>query len=105
MSEEFVTVCPANEIPQGERTVVRVGREFVVIFNVVGKFYALEDRCSHEDVPLSDGVIHGETVECIQHGAVFDLATGKDLAPPAVSPVKAYETRVEDGVLQLRRRK
>ncbi|HYO89185.1 MAG TPA: Rieske 2Fe-2S domain-containing protein, partial [Candidatus Limnocylindrales bacterium] len=83
MTDEFVTVGPVEELPPGERTVVRVGREFVVIFNVGGRFFALEDRCSHEDVPLSDGVIHEETVECLQHGAIFDLATGKDLAPPA----------------------
>jgi 3-phenylpropionate/trans-cinnamate dioxygenase ferredoxin subunit len=105
MSEVFVDVLPAANLPPGERTVVRLGREFVVIFNVGGQFYAVEDRCSHEDVPLSDGVIHGETVECLQHGAIFDLATGKDLAPPAVSPVRTYETRVEDGLLQIRKRK
>lgn len=105
MSDEYVTVGPAAELLPGERAVVRLGREFVVVFNVGGKFYAVEDRCSHEDYPLSDGVIHGETVECVQHGAIFDLRTGEDLAPPAVSPVKWYETRVDEGLLQIRKRK
>lgn len=107
MSAEFVTVAQAAELPPGERAVVRLGRDFVVIFNVGGQYYAVEDRCSHEDVPLSDGFIHeaDHTVECVQHGAIFDLATGKDLAPPAVSPVQAYETRVEDGAVQIRKRK
>jgi 3-phenylpropionate/trans-cinnamate dioxygenase ferredoxin subunit len=102
---EFVTVARADELPPGERMVARIGREFVAVFNVGGRFYAVEDRCSHEDVPLSDGVLHGDTVECMQHGAIFDLATGKDLAPPAVSPVQVYETRVEDGALQIRKKK
>lgn len=107
MSVEFVTVGPAAELPPGERTVVRVGREFVAVFNVGGHFYAVEDRCSHEDFPLSDGYIHeaDQTIECAQHGAIFDLATGKDLAPPAMSPVKVYQTRVENGMLQILKRK
>ena len=102
---EFLTVARAADLPPGERMVARIGREFVAVFNVGGRFYAVEDRCSHEDVPLSDGVLHGDTIECIQHGAIFDLATGKELAPPAVSPVQVYETRVEDGALQIRKRK
>ena len=105
MSGDFVTVARAVEVPPGERIVVRLGRDFVVVFNVGGRFYALEDRCSHEDVPLSDGVLHGDTVECVQHGAIFDLATGEDLAPPAVSPVQAFDTRVENGALQIRKRR
>ena len=102
---EFVTVARAEDVPPGERIVARLGRDFVAVFNVGGRFYAVEDRCSHEDVPLSDGALHGDTIECLQHGAIFDLATGKDLAPPAVSSVKTYETRVEDGALQIRSRK
>lgn len=107
MSDDYVTVGPASDLPPGERTVVRVGREFVAVFNVGGQFYALEDQCSHEDWPLSDGYVYeaDRTIECRQHGAIFDLATGKDLAPPAVSPVKAYETRVQDGILQILKRK
>lgn len=107
MSAEFVIVGSAVDLPPGERTVVRVGRDFVAVFNVGGRFYAVEDRCSHEDVPLSDGFVHeaDRTIECVQHGAIFDLATGKDLAPPAVSPVRVYETRIEDGVLQVLKRR
>lgn len=107
MSDGFVTVGPAADLPPGERLVVRLGRDFVAVFNVGGRFYAVEDRCSHEDFPLSDGFVHevDQTIECTQHGAIFDLLTGKDLAPPAVSPVQAYETRIEDGTLQIRKRK
>ena len=71
---EFVTVARADELPPGERLVARLGRDFVAVFNVGGRFYAVEDRCSHEDVPLSDGVLHGETIECVQHGAIFENA-------------------------------
>lgn len=107
MSDDYVVVCPSGDLPPGERTVVRVGRDFVAVFNVGGQFYAVEDQCTHEDWPLSDGYVYeaDHTIECRQHGAIFDLATGKVVAPPAVTPVKTYETRVEDGILQILKRK
>lgn len=98
---EFVTVAKVSEIPPGTRLVVGIGREWVVIFNVDGKFYALEDRCSHEDVPLSEGTLHGTVIECIQHGATFDITTGQHLSPPAVMPVKRYPVRVEGDEVQV----
>lgn len=107
MSSDFVPVAQADDLPPGERIVVRLGRDFVVIFNVGGRFYAVEDRCSHEDYPLSDGYVYeaDQTLECVHHGAIFDLATGKDLAPPAVSPLQVFETQVVDGAVQIRKRK
>jgi 3-phenylpropionate/trans-cinnamate dioxygenase ferredoxin subunit len=100
---EFRTVARLEDVPPGERLVVEYGREWVVIFNVDHTLYALEDRCSHEDVPLSDGMVHGCEVECAKHGARFDLRDGRAMAPPAFAPVRRYEVRVVDGDVQVRR--
>ena len=40
-------------------------------------------------------------MECILHGARFDLKTGQAKALPAVRPVKAYETRIQNGEIQV----
>lgn len=98
---QYITVASIDEIPPGERVVIEVGRDWVVIFNVDGQFYAIEDRCSHEDFPLSDGILTGCVIECVQHGATFDITNGQHLSAPAVSPVRAYKTRVEGGNLLL----
>lgn len=55
-----------------------------------GRFYAIEDRCSHEDYPLSDGELDGYTVECPRHGSRFDIRTGEVLNPPAILPVTTF---------------
>jgi nitrite reductase/ring-hydroxylating ferredoxin subunit len=91
---DYVTVADVADIPPGERIVVEYGRDWVVILNVDGKLYALEDQCSHEDYPLSDGIVDGNEIECVHHGARFDLATGNVSAPPALVPVKWYAVRV-----------
>src|SRR4029077_19118165 len=49
-----------------------------------GKFYALNDVCTHEEFNLSDGELWGMDVECPQHGSRFNLVTGKVTGLPAV---------------------
>ena len=70
---DFVTVAQTDELQPGDRAVVQLGRDFVVLFNVDGTFYAVEDMCSHEDYELSDGELNGFTLECRHHGASFDV--------------------------------
>ena len=56
--------------------------------------FAINDRCSHADVSLSDGEIDGCAIECWLHGSAFDLRTGVPLSLPAIVPVPVYPTRV-----------
>ncbi|HEX9887520.1 MAG TPA: non-heme iron oxygenase ferredoxin subunit [Longimicrobiales bacterium] len=94
---EWVRVAAASECPPGSLKGVRAGGEDLVLANVDGDFYALEDRCSHEDLPLSDGDLEGSRLECIYHGAVFDTCDGSALGLPAVTPVRVFEVEVRDG--------
>jgi 3-phenylpropionate/trans-cinnamate dioxygenase ferredoxin subunit len=73
-----------------------VGNEPVVLANVDGAIYAVQDRCSHEEYPLSDGEIEGPNVVCQYHGARFDLASGAPRGLPAVKPVKTYPVEIRD---------
>jgi nitrite reductase/ring-hydroxylating ferredoxin subunit len=101
---EFVTVAKTSDIPPGERLVVQLGRTWVVIFNVDGNLYAIEDECSHEEYPLSDGILDDCEIECVHHGARFDITTGKNLSPPALIPIKSYEVLVEGDDISIAKR-
>ncbi|MFN8527097.1 MAG: non-heme iron oxygenase ferredoxin subunit [Anaerolineae bacterium] len=102
---DFVTVAQLDELPPGERMVVELGRDYVIIFNVGGELYAVEDMCSHEEYPLAEGALTDHALECPKHGAQFDIRTGGVLCPPAVSPVKTYDVRVEGDSIQIAKRK
>lgn len=65
-----------------------------MLANVDGDVYALEDECSHEEFPLSDGELDGAEVECIYHGARFDVCSGRPLTLPAVKPVRTFEVEI-----------
>ena len=98
---EFVTVANTSEISPGQAKAVEVKGAPVAIFNVGGTYYAIEDTCSHVGGPLSEGAVEGTTVNCPWHGAQFDLASGKVLAPPAASGVKSYKVCVEGSEIKL----
>ena len=63
---------------------VEVNNREILVANVDGKFYAIDDRCSHMNAPLSRGGLRGKIVTCPQHGAQFDVTTGKKQAEPTL---------------------
>lgn len=97
----FVKVANVDELPMRGLVGVEVeGRKIALVATGNGAYYALEDKCSHENYPLSDGeIIDGDRVECIYHGAKFDPASGRAVALPAIRPVKTYDVKVEDGAV------
>ncbi|HZR91142.1 MAG TPA: non-heme iron oxygenase ferredoxin subunit [Gaiellaceae bacterium] len=96
-------VCPADELPPGRMKIVRAGSLAVGVYNVAGEYYAIEDRCSHDDGPLCEGDWDPDegVAICPRHGANFDIRTGEALTLPAVEPVATYSVRVVDGVVKV----
>src|SRR5262245_22010960 len=103
MLDGFVAALRASALPPGEMTWAAVDRERVLIANVDGHFYALQDACGHRQAPLSKGRLDGHVVECPLHFAQFDVRTGALLSGPASADVPAYEVKVEGDTLYLRR--
>jgi nitrite reductase/ring-hydroxylating ferredoxin subunit len=93
----WVRVAAAADCPVGELRGVMAGGVPVVLANVDGAVCALEDQCSHEEFPLSDGELDGGDVVCVYHGARFDACTGARKTLPAIRPVKSYPVEVRDG--------
>ena len=69
----------------------------VAVVLVGDEVFAIEDVCSHAEIPLTDGEVDGCTIECVLHGSRFDLRTGKPTGPPATRPVPVYPTTVVAG--------
>jgi len=98
-----LTVCPVEELPPGEVKIVHDGTLAIGVFNVDGEYYAIEDRCSHDDGPLAEGDFEPDelVVICPRHGSRFDLRTGRPLSLPAYIPVDTFEVKVEDGLVRV----
>jgi nitrite reductase/ring-hydroxylating ferredoxin subunit len=92
---EFVKVATTNEIAAGQAKLVEHGGRRIAVFNIDGRFYAVDDTCTHRGGPLSEGFVQGDEVTCPWHGARFKVSSGEVLAPPASSGVTSYPTRVQ----------
>ncbi len=92
-----VLLCQRNDLESG--TARRFDHEGtrIALARVGDQFFAIGDRCSHEDFSLSLGAVHVDTceIECERHGASFDLTSGAAVSFPATVPVATYEVIVD----------
>ncbi len=91
---KFVKVATVTEIPPGTKKIVEVEGILIVVANIDGQFYAVEDVCTHDGGPLGEGKLDGCQLICPRHGARFDVRTGAALTMPAFEPAPTYEVRV-----------
>lgn len=81
----------------------QVNGQSVCVSNIDGKYYAINNVCSHEGGPLAEGRLQGYEVECPWHQSRFDMRTGEVKFPPAVEPQTTYEVEIfgEDIMLKV----
>lgn len=87
-------VCRLAELRDNAPTVLRTDHGDIVVIRQGDEVFALEDVCSHAEVPLSEGDIADGSIECWLHGSRFDLRTGEPSGPPAFAPVVTYPTTI-----------
>jgi nitrite reductase/ring-hydroxylating ferredoxin subunit len=97
----FVKVGTTGDLAPGQGKRVEAGGKKIALFNVDGKYYAIDDTCTHRGGPLSEGELSGNEVTCPWHGAIFDLTTGKVLGPPATKGVARYNVRVSGNSIEV----
>lgn len=102
MAEEWVDVASEGEIRQGHCAVVDIDDEMIAVYNLAGKYYAIEDRCTHDGGDLASGEVEDDQVICPRHGARFCIRTGQALTAPAYEDVHCFPVRVNDGIIQIR---
>lgn len=92
---DFQAVSKVADFPANGRLSTIVDDRAVLVIRVADQFYAIEDVCTHDGQPLTDGPINGCEITCPRHGARFDVVTGKALCMPATSPVPRFAIKVE----------
>jgi nitrite reductase/ring-hydroxylating ferredoxin subunit len=97
---KWYPVAKTDELQPGQGKQIPVEGKVLALFNVEGKFYAIDDTCTHAGASLAEGPVAGTVVTCPWHGATFDILTGAVLSEPAYEGVASYKTKVEgDDVL------
>lgn len=103
---DFLPVAKSSDLPDPGSMLVEVEDRLVVLIHAAGHFYALDDVCTHDGGPLSDGPLDAKegTIACPRHGAKFDIKTGAAVTMPATKPTMAHEVKVEGDQIFVRLR-
>jgi nitrite reductase/ring-hydroxylating ferredoxin subunit len=101
--DDWTVAAAASQVPDGRPTRIVVDETPVMLLRVGPSFYALHDRCSHRGCSLADGAVDGDAIVCACHGSRFDRRDGSVLQGPATAPQPAFEARVRDDRVELRR--
>ena len=91
-----VLVGKTSEMQPGKLSKISVDGKEVLVVNLDGNYYAMDDTCTHSGASLSEGQLDGSTVTCGWHGAKFDCKTGKlEKFPAKINDLKSYKVIVE----------
>ncbi|MEK6950584.1 MAG: Rieske (2Fe-2S) protein [Nanoarchaeota archaeon] len=83
-----------SEVKPGQGKPILVNGKSIALFNVDGKFFALDNTCPHAGGPLGEGMLEQNTVVCPWHGWEFDVTSGNCLVPGGFQ-LKSYKVEVK----------
>src|SRR3972149_1538993 len=99
---DWVDVAQVDELRPGAYRVIDVDGASIAVFNIEGKFYAIEDICTHDGATLTGGPVKGDQITCPRHGARFCIRTGAVLSPPAYEGIATFPVRIHNDLVQVR---
>ena len=91
---EFEEIATFDELSPGGRKSVIIDEVPALLLRIGETYYAIEDVCTHDGQPLTNGPLVGCEITCPRHGARFDVRTGKALCMPATEPVQTFEIEI-----------
>jgi len=99
---QWLEIVALEEIPILGSRVLETESENIAIFRAKGdKVYAIKDQCPHKQGPLSQGIMHGDSVTCPLHNWKISLVSGEALGADE-GCTNVYETKVENGIIYLK---
>lgn len=93
---DFMEAAKVSDVEKGKMKSVELKGIYVLIANVDGEFYAMDDRCGHMNALLSMGTLKGKIVVCPFHFAEFDVTTGKNVKKPKQESFENMDKLPED---------
>jgi naphthalene 1,2-dioxygenase system ferredoxin subunit len=95
----FVKALELSKLPEGTMAGVEIDGRRVLLSNLGGEVYAVDNVCTHEESLLSQGFMIEDRVVCALHLSQFDLRTGEVYNPPATVELKRYNVKIEGSTI------
>ena len=99
---EWMAVADCENIAPGTWEVSDIDDDEILVINLDGHFYVIEDVCSHDGASLADGFLENDEIVCPRHGARFCARSGEVTCPPAYENIHSFPVKVENGKIYTR---
>lgn len=101
---DWTPVLPVESLRNGKPQRVEVDGVGLVLCRTGnnGDVAAFGEFCPHLAAPMSDGWVDRGRLVCPWHGSRFDVCSGEVLRGPSAAPLPRYQTRINDGMIELR---
>ena len=92
-------LCSVKDLEPGESKRFDLGKLRIALVRIDDDWYAIGDRCTHQDVSLAEGEINADDleIECWKHGSCFSLVTGEPSSLPATKAEPVFAVKVDEG--------
>ena len=97
----MIPVCRADELDDNSSKAIEAEGHHIVLIKTNGEIFALEDRCSHQDTPLSGGRVRRGYIACPLHGVMFDVKTGNPTGTLTKKCVRTFDVEVLEGMVHI----
>ena len=99
---DWQDLIAVDALERGWVTAVSLGSRRLAVYDTPTGIRVSLALCNHGGADLCDGYFDGHVIECPLHQGAFDVRTGQPVSAPATRPMKVFEARVQDGVVQIR---
>ncbi len=103
LPQDWVAAMPENELPDNQPRKVEVNGIPVLLVRRGRRIDAIFEKCAHLGGPLSEGTLEGDTIRCPWHASVYSLEDGHVIHGPSTHNQPAFETRVRNGQVEIRK--
>lgn len=97
----WIAVATVGEIAENHFKEIVVDDNDLLLVHYQGKYYAIQNLCTHDGGNLSLGELENDEIICPRHGARFCIKTGVATCPPAYEDVAVFPTRVHEGKVEV----
>lgn len=103
MSKQWTKVAEYSGLDEDETLSIEHDGEQICLYNIAGEIFATDNKCTHGDAILSDGLIQeGCLIECPLHEGTFNIRTGKAVGLPCAEALRCHEVKIDAGAIFLR---
>ncbi len=85
---EYIKIATTDEVGKNQKKKITLKDMTILLVNVEGTYYALDNKCPHMGGSLFDGILTGNGITCPRHKTTFDVTTGKVVVPGKMAFIK-----------------